>query len=219
MPLAFLRRDARSAPFREERVVVHVPRMAPFEAVVARVVEGGAELALTSAPGVPLRFLHHRAATVAPPNGDETLAGTLLGVAGRHGRLREDVLHFIHAREAVPAADQRRAFARVETIRPVTMVPARFKVGWLDGATRNLSAGGALVTGAARLAEGERLRLVMELDPAAGVELDLQAKVVRSDEDGLAGLRLERLGAADREQLVRWVTARQREALAELRDA
>jgi hypothetical protein len=217
MPLAFLRRDAPAAP--EERVVVRVPKLAPFEALVSRVVDGGAELALTTSPGVPVRLLHHKPAIVEPPAGDERLSGTLLGVAGLQGRMREDVLHFLHPtaseREA-QTPEQRRSFARIETVLPVTMVPARFKVGWLDGATRNVSAGGMLVTGAGRLGEGERLRLLVEL--AADDVLDLSARVVRSDEQGLAGLRLERLSQAERDRVARWITARERESLARLKD-
>lgn len=215
MPLAFLRRDAHCTAAVEERVVVHVAKLAAFEALVTRVVDGGAELALAGSPGVPVRFLHHRAATLSPPQRDEALDGTLLAVAGRHGRVREDVVHFVHG-PVNTTVEQRRTFVRVETILPVTMVPVRFSRGWLEGATANISAGGALVSGAAGLSEGERLRLLIDLAREAPV--DLRAKVIRADPSGLAGLRLEQLDAGQRERLVRWITRYQRAALAELRD-
>jgi c-di-GMP-binding flagellar brake protein YcgR len=111
---------------------------------------------------------------------------------------------------------QRRAFHRAPVIAPVTLVPARFRVGWLEGRTRDLSASGALVSGAERLREGERLRVLLELGPDD--LLDASGRVVRIEESGLAGLRLDRLAEKDRERLVRYVALRQRESLAALRN-
>jgi hypothetical protein len=204
----------------EERVRVLVPQVATFEAVVVRVVTGAAELGIASAPGVPLRFLHRRRATLLPLSADDRADGTLLAVPGAAGRVLEDRLHFLQAvvplapRRTVP---QRRDGARVDLVRPVAMIPEGFKVGWLNGFTRNVSAGGVLVAGADALGEGDRLRLRFELDSEEDL-IDLLARVVRADEAwGLRGLRLERLAPRDRERLARFVLARQRRALAELR--
>ncbi len=199
---------------------VLVPRVATVQAVVVRAVTGAAELALTETPDVPLRFLHRRRATIVPLAGDNRVDGTLLAVPGAHGRVRDDLLHFLQA--VVPLAPprtqpQRREAARIDLVRPVAMIPDGFKVGWLNGFTRNVSAGGVLVAGAEALESGDRLRLRFELDSEDDL-VDLLARVVRTDDAwGLRGLRLEGLHDRERERIVRFVFARQRRALAELR--
>jgi hypothetical protein len=203
----------------EERVRILVPRVATVEAVVARAVEGAAELALLERAAVPVRFLHRKRATLVPPGADARVDGTLFAVPGPEGRVRDDLLHFVQA--AVPLAPrpapQRRDHTRVDLVRPVAMVPDGIRVGWLNGFTRNLSATGVLVAGADALAEGDRLRLRFELHGEDDM-VDLLARVVRADDTwGLRGLRLERLDARERERIVQFVFARQRRALAELR--
>ncbi|MDX6703663.1 MAG: hypothetical protein QOF26_3889 [Baekduia sp.] len=203
----------------EERVRVLVPRLATVEAVVARVVTGAAELALVGRPEIPLRFLHRRTATIVPLAGDRRVDGTLLAVPGPHGKIRDDLLHFLQA--VVPLAPrlepQRRDDHRIDLVRPVAMIPEGFQVGWLNGFTRNVSAGGVLVAGAEALEAGDKLRLRFELDSADDL-IDLLARVVRADDTwGLRGLRLEQIDERERERIVRYVFARQRHALAELR--
>lgn len=199
---------------------VIVPSVATLEAVVVRAVEGAAELAVVDTRvGPPARFLHRRKATIVTPAGDGRMDGTLLAVPGTGGRVREDLLHFLQA--VVPLAPrakpQRRDAARIDLVRPVAMIPDGFKVGWLNGYTRNVSAGGVLVAGADALHEGDKLRLRFELDDEDDL-VDLLARVVRADDAwGLRGLRLEGVSDAERERIVRFVFARQRYALAMLR--
>jgi hypothetical protein len=203
----------------EERVRVLVPRVATLEATVVRAVAGAAELALTATPEVPLRFLHRRKATIVPLAGDDRVDGTLLAVPGPHGRVREDLLHFLRAVVplAPPRAPQRRDEVRIDLVRPVALIPDGFKAGWLNGFTRNVSAGGVLIAGADALEAGDRLRLRFELDDEDDL-IDLLARVVRADDTwGLRGLRLERLTDRERERIVKFVFARQRRALSELR--
>lgn len=204
----------------EERVRILVPRVTTVEAVVVRAVQGAAELALTESTVVPLRFLHRQKATIVPLAGDDRVDGRLLAVPGPGGRVRDDLLHFLQA--VVPLAPprtepQRREDARIDLVRPVAIIPEGFKVGWLNGFTRNVSAGGVLVAGADALGPGDKLRLRFELDSEEDL-IDLLARVVRADDAwGLRGLRLERLTDRERERLVKFVFARQRRALAELR--
>jgi PilZ domain-containing protein len=202
----------------EERVRIVVPRVAAVDALVVRVVTGAAEFLIAADPGVPVRFLHRRRAVVMPLDGDDRIDGTLLAVPGRNGRVRDDLLHFLE--DVIPLAPprpRRREFARVPVVRPVAMVPTGFRVGWLNGFTRDLSAGGLLVTGAQALELGDRLRLRVDLDGEEDL-LDTPARVVRADDDwGLRALRLEGLDERARERLVRFVHERQRRALAELR--
>ncbi|WP_445148629.1 PilZ domain-containing protein [Baekduia sp. Peel2402] len=207
-------------PDDEERVRIVVPRVTSVEAVVVRAVQGAAELALTDTSDVPLRFLHRRRATIVPLAGDDRVDGRLLAVPGPQGRVRDDLLHFLQAVVplAPPRSDpQRRDATRIDLVRPVAMIPDGFKVGWLNGFTRNVSAGGVLVAGADALGPGDRLRLRFELDSEDDL-IDLLARVVRADDAwGLRGLRLERLTDRERERLVKFVFARQRRALSELR--
>jgi c-di-GMP-binding flagellar brake protein YcgR len=205
----------------EERVRVLVPHVATLQAVVVRAVSGAAELAVVDADAiVPARFLHRRKATIVPVSGDGRVDGTLFAIATTGGQVREDLLHFLQS--AVPLAparpEQRREDARIDLVRPVAMIPDGFKVGWLNGFTRNVSAGGVLVAGADALDQGDRLRLRFELDSEDDL-IDLLARVVRADDDwGLRGLRLERMTDVERERIVRFVFARQRRVLAELRE-
>jgi hypothetical protein len=202
----------------EERVRILVPRVATIEAVVARAVSGAAELALVQRPAIPPRFLHRKRATIVSLAGDGRVDGTLLAVPGEGGRVRDDLVHFLEV--VVPLAprpEQRRDHARVDLVRPVAMVPDGFRVGWLNGVTRNLSAGGVLVAGADALSEGDRLRLRFELESEDDL-LDVLARVVHADATwGLRGLRLEHVDERERERIVRYVFAQQRRALAELR--
>jgi PilZ domain len=203
----------------EERVRVLVPRVATLEATVVRAVTGAAELALTATPDVPLRFLHRRKATIVPLAGDDRVDGTLLAVPGPHGRVRDDLLHFLKAIVplAPPRAPQRRDEVRIDLVRPVALIPDGFKVGWLNGFTRNVSAGGVLIAGADALEAGDRLRLRFELDDEDDL-IDLLGRVVRADDAwGLRGLRLEQLTDHERERIVKFVFARQRRALTLLR--
>ncbi len=199
---------------------VIVPSVATLEAVVVRTVEGAAELAvIDTRSGVPARFLHRRRATIVPLAGDSRIDGTLLAVPGDGGQVRSDLLHFLQA--VVPLAPrakpQRRDAARIDLVRPVAMIPDGFRVGWLNGYTRNVSAGGVLVAGADALAEGDKLRVRFELDDEDDL-VDLLARVVRADDTwGLRGLRLEGVSDAERERIVKFVFARQRYALAMLR--
>ena len=196
-----------------------VPRLVTVEAAVARVVTGAAELALLQPPAMPLRFLHRRRATIVPLAGDGRVDGTLLAVPGPDGKVRDDVLHFLQAVVplAPPRPEQRRDHARIDLVRPAAIIPEGFQVGWLNGFVRNVSAGGVLVAGAEALESGDRLRLRFELDDEEDL-IDLIARVVRTDDDvGLRGLRLENLSERERERIVRFVFARQRRALAELR--
>ena len=205
-------------PDGDERVRIIVPRVATVEAVVVRAAEGAAELALAERPAVPVRFLHRRRAPIVPLAADRRTDGTLFAVPGPGGRVRDDLLHFLPA--VVPLAprrDQRRDDVRVELVRPVAMVPEGFRAGWLNGFTRNVSAGGVLVAGADVLEAGDRLRLRFELDSEDDL-LDVLARVVRADDTwGLRGLRLEGVSDRERERIVRYVFEHQRRALAQLR--
>lgn len=213
----------------DERVQVFVPGLRALPARVVRAVPGAAELLLAGKHGadplVPARFLHGHHGHLRPgdPSASGEIPGRFVAVRTWDDRLHPALVHVVFTigrsaspRAGAPMGVQRRAFHRAPVTAAVTLVPERFRVGWLDGRTRDLSAGGALVTGAERLREGDRLRLVLELGPDD--LLDTGGRIVRIDGDGLAGLRMDGLSPAERERLVRYVALRQREALAALRD-
>lgn len=221
------------------RVVRAVPGAA--ELLVLRPRDGA-----PGAPDLPPRFLHGRACavTLGEATGGERIDGRLVAVRTPAGGLDRELLHFVlgvpraptaglagaaayaaaasaspppfRAVHPQPAAAQRRTFHRVPVERPITLVPERFRVGWLDGRTLDLSAGGALVRGAERLREGDRMRVLLELAPDRII--DTSGRIVRIDDRGLAGVALHGLTAQEREGLARYVALRQQLALAELRE-
>lgn len=212
----------------EDPVTLQVAGIGELAALVVRAVPGAAELAVLDAPGaLPARYVTGRRCRL--PGG----SGTLVAARRGDGTIRDDVLHLVLDPVAAPAprhaagvaayaairpqpqAEQRRSFARVELVRPVLLVPARTGNAWIDGKTEDLSPGGARISGAGRLRLGDRLRLLLELGP--GALLDGGGQIVRVEGDGIAGVRLDRLGERDRKVLARYLQARQAAALAELR--
>lgn len=220
--------DHSSALRPEDPVRLDVAGVGPLDAHVVRAVPGAAELVLPDAPtALPARYLAGRTCRVAD-------GGGLLVAARRpDGSVRDDVVHLVldpiasaaprhvagvaaygavrpHAPET-----QRRAHERVALVRPVLLVPQRTGNGWLDAQTRDLSPGGALLTGTADLRTGDRLRLLLELGPGALV--DSSGRVVRVGPDGQAAVSLDQLTTRDRTTLARYLAARKAAALAELR--
>ena len=130
----------------------------------------------------------------------------------RAEELAEEPHHLQYVRDHLPGSKRRGV--RVQLIRPVAIVPETFKVGWLNGATRNISVGGILVSGAEQLRAGEGLRLRFELDHEDDV-IDLRGRVVRDDDPwGLRGVRIESAGERERERLIRFIYESQRRQLA-----
>ena len=130
----------------------------------------------------------------------------------RAEELADEPYHLQYVRDHLPGSKRRGV--RVRLIRPVAIVPETFKVGWLNGATRNISVGGILVSGAEQLRAGEGLRLRFELDHEDDV-IDLHGRVVRDDDPwGLRGVKIESTGERERERLIRFIYESQRRQLA-----
>ncbi|HTX08472.1 MAG TPA: PilZ domain-containing protein [Solirubrobacteraceae bacterium] len=117
---------------------------------------------------------------------------------------------------AAPEITQRREFVRVPALQNVAL---RNGEG-LDGnptATRaiDLSGGGMLLGGADHLELESVVRFTLDL--GAGMsEVAGLARVVRADSQGRRALVFEQISAEDREELIHFVFARQRDALAKL---
>ncbi|HYB27469.1 MAG TPA: PilZ domain-containing protein [Solirubrobacteraceae bacterium] len=117
---------------------------------------------------------------------------------------------------AAPEITQRREFVRVPAVQHVALANG----DRLDGnptATHaiDISGGGMLLSGAAHLELDSIVRFTIDL--GAGVpEIAGFARIVRAEAEGRRALVFEQISADDRQRLIHFVFARQREALAKL---
>jgi hypothetical protein len=117
---------------------------------------------------------------------------------------------------AAPEITQRREFVRVPALQHVALANGE----GLDGnptATRaiDISGGGMLLGGANHLELDSIVRFTLDLG-AGMAEIAGFARVVRADSEGRRALVFEQISADDREELIHFVFARQRDALAKL---
>jgi PilZ domain-containing protein len=115
---------------------------------------------------------------------------------------------------AQPEITQRREFVRVPSLQDVVLGDEA-GAAKLDTKAIDLSGGGMLLSEAARLELDSTVRFSLELGAGAG-EIAGRARVVRADEQGRRALVFEQISQADRQRLIHFVFARQREALAKL---
>lgn len=196
-----------------ERVRLVVPRVGTVEALVARAVPGAVELRFTARPPAPPRFLHRRTGRVESLAARaEAVVGTLLAVPSASGGVREDAVHVLYAHvapwEAAPpppaaAASDRRGHERISAQRPASV---RMADRWVAVTTRDLSATGALLSGAPLLVPGQLVDVRLDLLPMESIRA--RGAVTRSSADGLQGLRLEHMAPQDRLFLHRWLQSR-----------
>jgi hypothetical protein len=105
---------------------------------------------------------------------------------------------------------QRREWARVDAVVPVDVRFEDHAAGLAATVTLNVSGGGALIRDPVGLAIGTAVRLELRL---GGVPIAATGRVVRAEADEVKGVVLDAIGFADREQIVRFVTDRQRMAM------
>jgi c-di-GMP-binding flagellar brake protein YcgR len=107
---------------------------------------------------------------------------------------------------------QRREFVRVDAMLRVTYEPLG-PSGWTaETTTTNVSGGGCMISGREGLHIDEVMPFCIELDgdiPEAG-PLEILGRVVRETDGGL-GIRIEQITDDERERLIRWVFARERQ--------
>jgi c-di-GMP-binding flagellar brake protein YcgR len=113
-----------------------------------------------------------------------------------------------------PEVTQRREFVRVPSVHNVVLgdEPGALKI---NGKAIDLSGGGMLLTGAAGLEPDSVVRFTLKLGVGGG-EIEGQARVVRSDDEGRRALVFEEITEDDRQRLIHFVFERQREALAKV---
>lgn len=107
---------------------------------------------------------------------------------------------------------QRRDFARVDAFLAVRAKVAGGVQGIARTTTLNVSAGGVLLQDPFGLPPGAVLELDLELDPP-GAPVHARGRVVREVSPDVKGVLIDTIASADRERLVRYVTARERLAL------
>ncbi|HEV2061695.1 MAG TPA: PilZ domain-containing protein [Solirubrobacteraceae bacterium] len=187
-----------------DRVALMVDAFAPLAATVAAASRSEATLLLDAAGPIPARILHRRAAAIETAlDGRRYRAeGRLSMVAGHRGKAREDAIAF-HFQD-VSGTPLRRREERTPAVLPVTLVPIHADLPPARGLTLNVSPGGALLKGPSALAGGHELLMHLHL-PSEELPVPAKGAVVRRTEDGLLGVRLDKMRAADRELVLRWV--------------
>lgn len=187
-----------------DRVALIVDAIAPLPATVAATQPTQATLVLDGGP-VPARMLHRRQAAIETAIGGRRYRaeGELAMVAGHRGRAREDAVAF-HFGKATPRLRPRET--RAPAILPVTLVPVHADFAPARGLTLNVSASGALVRAPQEMADGGELLLHLHL-PTEDLPIPAKGEVVRHTEDGLLGVRLDRMRETDRELVLRWIAS------------
>jgi hypothetical protein len=123
-----------------------------------------------------------------------------------------DLVRFVVSAE--PEVTQRREFVRVPSVQNVVL-GGEPGTGKIDGKAIDLSGGGMLLSGAAGLELDSLVRFRLNLG-AGAPDIEGQARVVRSDEEGRRALVFEHISEDDRQRLIHFVFERQREALAKV---
>ena len=191
-----------------DRVALMVDAFAPLPATVAAADPTQAVLMLDAAATVPARMLHRRAAAIETAiSGQRYRAeGQLAMVAGHRGKAREDAVAF-HFRDAARGRDGRQMQRREErtpAILPVTLVPIHADLPPARALTLNVSSGGALLRAPSAVGAGHELLLHLHL-PSEELPIPAKGAVVRRTDDGLLGVRLDKMRPADRDLVLRWV--------------
>ncbi|HEX8084901.1 MAG TPA: PilZ domain-containing protein [Solirubrobacteraceae bacterium] len=185
-----------------DRVALIVDAFAPLRATVAATRATQATLVLDGGP-IPARMLHRRRAAIETAiDGRRYRAdGQLAMVAGQRGKAREDAISFHFG---TPEPRLRPRETRAPAILPVTLVPVHAELPPARGLTLNVSGSGALVRAPREIDSGDELLLHLHL-PTEDLPIPAKGAVVRRTDDGLLGVRLDRMRETDRELVLRWV--------------
>ena len=138
----------------------------------------------------------------------------LLRLRGRARKAKHDTVRLDIEGEA--ELSQRRGYARVDAVRPVSVMLGD-EIDGISTYTLNLSENGVLLAGPDTLAVGDTVWLSLRLLEGAPA-VEAQARVVRDTNEGFKGVEIERIAPRDRELIVRFVFDRQRHARQMTRD-
>lgn len=184
-----------------ERVAVVLPHIGALPATVDAVAGGVVKLVLA----VPDSRVHRLAGQDVAierttGRGIHRFAG-VMQVGGTRGELLTVTL------DGQPERIQRREWARVGAVVPVTVVPLEAGVEAGETTSLNLSGGGVLIKDRWTLPLGTDVRLEIALEDGV---LRALGRVVRDAGPGERGIRFDDMGRDDEERLIRFVRERER---------
>jgi c-di-GMP-binding flagellar brake protein YcgR len=107
--------------------------------------------------------------------------------------------------------EQRRDYFRVEAYAPLTIVTREETPRTLETSSHDLSAGGMLIADPIEIPAETILEIQIKLD--GGDPLKMVGRVIRNTGDKRTAVQIIEIAPADRQQLMRYITDRQRAAL------
>lgn len=198
-----------AGPEPRQHVTLDVPLLGRVGARVAEVEDGELLLSLYTEADDLIQDVRHLGATV-----EFTTRRGLFRLTGLLAPGEEpDSLRF--QLEGEVELVQRRQFARVDAVRPVSL--SRPGSEPIDTYTINISGGGVLIAGPSHLPLGEEIRLrlrLMEGHPP----VEVAGRIVRETAEGFKGVHIDRIAPNDRELLIHYVFDRERIARKVARD-
>jgi hypothetical protein len=106
---------------------------------------------------------------------------------------------------------QRRDYFRVEAYAPLTIVTREETPRTLETSSHDLSAGGMLIADPIEIPAETIIDIQLKLDP--GAPLSAVGRVIRNTGDKKTAVQIVEIAPGDRQQLMRYITERQRAAL------
>jgi hypothetical protein len=106
---------------------------------------------------------------------------------------------------------QRRDYFRVEAYAPLTIVTREEQPRTLETSSHDLSAGGMLIADPIEIPAETLIDIQIKIDP--GVPLSAVGRVIRNTGDKKTAVQIMEIAPGDRQQLMRYITERQRAAL------
>jgi hypothetical protein len=187
-----------------KHVTVRLPGGDALPAHVEEADDKSVTIALLLKPHTTLSLFRERVAKIeyADNRGLHKLSCIILdAVAG-------DRLVLAHEPEDVV---QRRDYFRVEAFAPLTIVTREDSPRTLETSSHDLSAGGMLIVDPIEIPAETVIDIQIKIEP--GVPLRAIGRVIRNTGDKRTAVQIVEIAPGDRQQLMRYITERQRAAL------
>jgi PilZ domain len=187
-----------------KHVTIRLPGGDSLPAHVDEVEDKSITVALLLKAHLTLSLFKDRVARVeyADKKGLHKLSCTILDV------LPGDRLRLSHEPEDVV---QRRDYFRVEAYAPLTITTREETPRTLETSSHDLSAGGMLIADPIEIPAETVLDIQIKLD--GGATVSAVGKVIRNTGDKKTAVQIVEISQSDRQQLMRYITERQRAAL------
>jgi PilZ domain len=189
----------------EKHVMVRLPGGDPLPASIEDVDDSSVTVALLLKAHLPLERFRDRNASVeySTRKGLHRLA-CIVEREAPGDRL-------VLKREPSEDVLQRRDWFRVEAYVPLTIVTREESSRTLETTTHDLSGGGMLIADPLKLEAGTELEIAIKT--GSGEPIRAVGRVVRNTFDGKTAVQILEMDRADRQELVRYITERERAAL------